>query len=269
MAKRKHVEIKTIQETRPYVLWRRVSTEGQGESGLGLDAQRTIAETFMAKPPVEVFTDVFSGTKLRQCKGLWDAISLCKKENYVLVIAKSDRCRNVSEALEILDAIGERNLIFCDLPSCDRFILTVMWAMWERQAIMGRINTKIALAERKKQIHEQGGFFSKTGRWCNHLGNAKGVDMTPARNASNAVKMKDAREWKEQSALYIWVENQIYKGRSRKDILEEAQELYEKNPENYGTREGCPLSKGILSRWVKEISIGIQFERSEKHGEKK
>lgn len=257
MGRKRQVEIKTIQEARPYVLWRRVSTEGQGESGLGLDAQRTIAETFMGKEPIEVFTDVFSGTKLRQCKGLWNAIALCKEKNYVLVIAKSDRCRNVSEALDILDAIGERNLIFCDLPTCDRFILTVMWAMWERQAIMGRINTKIALAERKKQIDEQGGFYSKSGRWCRHLGNAKGVDMRSANRASCKAKIDAADEWKKESALYVWVENQIYKRRPRKEILAEAMELYEKNPEKYSTRGGCPLSKGILSKWVKEMSLKI------------
>ena len=116
MAKKK-VEIRTIEESRPYVLWRRVSTEEQGESGLGLEGQTTIAKMFMGKSPIAIYTDVFSGTKLKQCKGLWEAIALCREQNYVLVIAKTDRCRNVQEALEILDAIGERNLIFCDLPS--------------------------------------------------------------------------------------------------------------------------------------------------------
>lgn len=250
---KKRSEIKIIQETRPYVLWRRVSTQEQGESGLGLDAQLTIAKTFMGKDPIEVFTDVFSGTKLKQCKGLWDAIALCKKENYVLTIAKSDRCRNVNEALDILDAIGERNLIFCDLPTCDRFILTVMWAMWERQAVMGALNTKLALAERKKQIAEQGGFFSRSGRWTTHLGREKGADISGASIAGGKANADQAAEWRKESALYIWVENQIYKGRSRKDILAEAAELYEKNPEKYGTRAGRPLSKGILSFWVKEI----------------
>ena len=253
MAKKK-VEIKTIQESRPYVLWRRVSTREQGESGLGLDAQLTIAKTFMGKEPTKVYTDVFSGTKLRQCKGLWSAIDLCKRENYVLVVAKSDRCRNVQEALEIVDAIGERNLIFCDIPSTDRFILTVMWAMWERQAIMGRINTKIALAERKRQIRENGGFFSKQGNWTTHLGRDKGCDTRAGTIASGIVITNQAADWRRESALYVWVENQIYKGRSRKDILAEADELYDKNPEKYCTREGCRLSKGVLSRWAREIN---------------
>lgn len=253
MAKKK-VEIKTIQESRPYVLWRRCSTQEQGESGLGLDAQLTIAKTFMGKDPIEVFTDVHTGTKLRQCEGLWNAIALCKEQNYVLVIAKTDRCRNAQEALEILDAIGERNLIFCDLPSCDRFILTVMFAMHERTAMIGKINTKLALAERKKQIAEQGGFFSKSGRWTTHLGRAKGANIRRASIAGCQAQADQAAEWRKESALYIWVENQIYKGRPRKEILAEAAELYEKNPEKYGTRAGRPLSKGILSFWVKEIT---------------
>lgn len=253
MSKKKKLEISTIQEARPYVLWRRVSTKEQGASALGLDAQRTIAEMFMGKPPVEVFTDVFSGTKLRQCKGIWQAIDLCKENNYVLVIAKSDRCRNVQEALDILDRIGERNLIFCDLPTSDRFILTVMWAMWERQAIMGRINTKIALAERKKQIERDGGFVSKAGNFCTHLGNVKGVDMSAAVTASARKITERALDWRASSPLYIWVENQLLHRKSRQEILLQAQELYEKEPEKYGTREGKPLCKGTLSRWAQEI----------------
>lgn len=257
MARKKKVEIKLIQDGRDYILWRRVSTVGQGESGLGLEAQLTIAKTFMGKDPVQIFTDVYSGTKLRQCENLWHAIAMCKDQNYLLVIAKSDRMRNAQEALEVLDAVGDGRLVFCDLPSCDRFILTVMFAMHERTAIIGRLNTKIALAERKKQIDEQGGFYSKSGRWCRHLGNAKGVDMRSANRASCKAKIDAADEWKKESALYVWVENQIYKRRPRKEILAEAMELYEKNPEKYSTRGGCPLSKGILSKWVKEMSLKI------------
>jgi DNA invertase Pin-like site-specific DNA recombinase len=250
---KKKLQVQTIQEARPYVLWRRVSTGEQGESGLGLSGQLTIAKLFMGKDPIEIFTDVFSGTKLRQCKGLWDAINLCKAHNYVLVIAKSDRCRNVSEALDILDAIGERNLIFCDLPTCDRFILTVMWAMWERQAIMGRINTKIALDERKKQIKKNGGFISKKGNFCDHFGHKKG-EMTPgAVQNMNEGRINRTLEWKETSNLYTWVTIQLLKGRPRKAILDDAQELYEKNPSMYSTRAGVPLSKGTLSRWAREI----------------
>lgn len=252
MSKRQPIEISPIKESRPYVLWRRVSTEHQGESGLGLEAQESIAKMFMGKDPIAVFTDVFSGTKLRQCKGLQSAIALCKEKDYALVIAKSDRCRNVQEALEILDAVGERSLIFCDLPSSDRFILTVMWAMWERQAIMGRINTKIALAERKKQIEKDGGFISKAGNFCTHLGSVKGADMSAPARASAEKKKREKEDWR-RTGLFAWVELQLRKGRPRREIVAEAQEMFEKDPERWGTRQGRPLSEAILSLWAKDI----------------
>lgn len=250
---RRKTEIKVIQESRQYILWRRVSTKEQGRSELGLDAQLTIAKMFMGKDPFAVYTDVFSGTKLKQCKGLWTAIDLCKKENFVLVIAKSDRCRNVSEALDILDAIGERNLIFCDLPSTDRFILTVMWAMWERQAIMGRINTKIALAERKKQIQQQGGFVSKAGVWRTRLGNKPGVDTAPATQASVARRAQLVHAWRASSPLYTWFTIQVLKGVDLDTILQESGELFEKNPEEYCTRKGQKLGRATAARWRSEI----------------
>ena len=256
MAKKK-IEIKTIQETRPYVLWRRCSTQEQGESGLGLSAQLTIAQTFMGKDPVEIFTDVYSGTKLKQCVGLWKAIDYCKQNGSVLVVSKSDRFRSVQDALEVLDSIGERNLIFCDLPVCDRFVLTVMWAMWERQAIMGRINTKIALAERKKQIEENGGFFSKTGNYCSHLGRKKGDKNPNAIRAMANKKADDAAEWRRRSPLYLMVTNMIFRGDSREKILKIAGELYEEDPVAYGTRNGKKLCEGTLSRWAGEVTLKV------------
>jgi len=256
MSKKKNKpEIPVINETRDFVLWRRVSTQEQGESGLGLDAQLTIAKMFLKKDPIKVFTDVYSGTKLKQCVGLWQAIDYCKQNNAVLVVAKVDRFRSVYEALDVLDCIGERNIIFCDCPSSDRFVLTVLFAMNERTAIIGRINTKIALAERKRQIKEQGGFMSKAGNYCTHLGSKKGVDLSVARRASAEKIMGDAADWRRKSALYVWVENQVLRGRTRKEILEEAEALYNDNPEQFCTREGKMLTKGTLSRWVAEITI--------------
>lgn len=250
---KKKVEIKPIQESRPYVLWRRCSTEEQGESGLGLEAQLTIAKVFIGKDPIKVFTDVHTGTKLKECKGLWDAIDVCLKNNYVLVIAKSDRLRNVGEAMEVIDAIGERNLIICDIPTTDRFVMTIMFAMWERQAIMIRLNTRIALAERKKQIERDGGFISKSGNWCTHLGNKKGVDQSAAAQAQALKKQEEAKAWREESPLYTWVSLQVMKGRAFYDILADAQALYEKNPEKYCTRTGKALYAPLLSLWRKEI----------------
>lgn len=249
---KKKVVIKKVEDRRPYVIYRRVSTDGQGDSGLGLDAQEAIIRANMQREPVQMFTEVYSGTKLKQCKELWEAINLCKQNGYLLVVASYDRFRNVSEALEVVDSIGERNILFCDLPSSDRFVLTIMFAVAEKQAKMIQLKTKLALDERKKQIERDGGFFSKSGNWCTHLGGKKGDDLSKARAAAAAVANKKSADWRDSSPLYSWAQIQYYKKRSRKEILEEAEKLFQKSPEIYCTRQGKMLTKGILSVWVRE-----------------
>lgn len=207
----------------------------------------------MGRDPVNVFTDIYSGTKLKQCKGLWAAIDLCKRENYVLVISKFDRFRNVQEALEVVDAIGDRNLLICDSPSADRFVLTILFAVAEKQAAIGKINTRIALAERKRQIEEDGGFVSKSGRYCTKLGREKGCELPEAHRAAGESHHRRAESWKDTSTLYLWTREQLRRGRSQKSILEEAQRLYEENPEQFCTRTGKPLYWPLLSLWAKEI----------------
>ena len=252
MAKKK-VEITPFHDTRPYILWRRVSTTKQGRSGLGLEAQEAIAKMFMGRDPVAIFTDVFSGTKLKQCKSLWEAIDICKQNNYILCIPKFDRFRNVQEALEILDAVGERNLVICDVPASDRFVLTVLFAVAERQAIMGRVNTRLALAERKKEIEKNGGFFSKSGHWRKHLGNDKGVDVSKAVAVQARIKADEARAWRESNDGYRWVKMQVQKGRLQRDILAEFNEFHDMGLAGFSTRNGCKMNVCTLSKWIQEI----------------
>ncbi len=235
---------------KPYVLWRRVSTKQQGSSGLGLDAQQSIAEYFMHGEPVKVFTDVYSGTKLAECPNLNRAMKYCKEHGYLLVIAKTDRFRNVKEALAILDEMGEGNLSFCDLPITDRTVLTMMFAIWERQAIMGRINTKRALDERKKQ----GKWISKSGRECTHLGRDKGCDLSAAQEAASLARTDAAMKWKEESVGYQWAMEKVMEGWKRQDIVTEFNKHNARQPEVYCTRKGKPLTLAVLCKWINEAN---------------
>lgn len=63
------IDIKPIGDSRPYVLWRRVSTQEQEVSGLGLEAQLTIAKMFMAKV-VNYFRSLYLWVNLQ--------LNLCK-----------------------------------------------------------------------------------------------------------------------------------------------------------------------------------------------
>lgn len=247
------IEISPYKETRPYVLWRRVSTKRQGESGLGLEAQLEIAKRFMQREPVEVFTDVFSGTKLLECKELAKAIACCKDNNYVLVIAKTDRWRNLEEALWLLNEIGEGNLIFCDLPECNKYILVQLVQIWARQAEMNAYNTKMALAVRAKQAEEQGGWVSRSGHFRTKLGNPKGVDTSKASFAAARKSELEALEWRRGSDGYKWIRRQVLKGKSNKEILEEFNENYDLGMKGFSTRTGCRMNPCTLSKWIAEI----------------
>lgn len=251
---------KYIIDNRPYVLWRRVSTKEQGKSGLGLEAQQEIAEYFTEKAPVKVFTDVYTGTKLNDCVQLWSAIDYCKENGYLLIIAKTDRFRNVIEALTVLDKVGEGNLVFCDMPTTDRFALTVAFAMWERQAIMGRINTRLALRQRKKALEADGHFISKSGNVCTHLGAEKGADMTAAQTAASELRMQQKKDWKESSPAYQRVKKLVLKGKSTREILEDFLEHAEVEPEVYCTRTGSEMTLKTLCVWKREILEDLRVE---------
>lgn len=120
----------------------------------------------------------------------------------------------------------------------------------EKEMIVQR--TQSALDARKKLIAEDGGFISKTGRFCTHLGSKKGADMSEAHMAAAASKRAKKDEWR-KTGLFPWVELQVLRGRPRKDIVAEAREMYDKDPERWCTRQGKPLSEAILSLWIKDI----------------
>lgn len=243
--------------SRQFISWRRVSTDSQGKSRLGLSAQKTIIDHFIQIEEGELIADyceVYTGTELSGCAQLRKAIEHCKASGATLIIAKTDRFRNTVEALQIFDEV-KGNIYFCDLPSNEKFMLTLFFALAEREALLVSIRTKAALGAIQNNIAQNGGHMSKSGRWIKKLGREKGCDMSAAVSVSAMNSMKRAREWRNSSALYMWVENQLLRRTPRKEILEQAQALYEKNPSIYGTREGRPLSKGLLSIWAKEIQL--------------
>src|SRR5438552_9631145 len=80
-----------------FVAYYRVSTQKQGQSGLGLDAQRNSVLTYLNGGGWELvgeFTEVETGkgaNALERRPQLREALALCKKEGATLVLAKLDR----------------------------------------------------------------------------------------------------------------------------------------------------------------------------------
>ena len=90
------VKAKPQDITKPrkaFVAYYRVSTDKQGASGLGLEAQRSAVLDFInggAANLIAEFTETESG-KRNDRPELAEAIKLCRKEKAKLVIAKLDR----------------------------------------------------------------------------------------------------------------------------------------------------------------------------------
>jgi DNA invertase Pin-like site-specific DNA recombinase len=148
------------------VCYYRVSTKGQGESGLGLDAQKSYIEHFVKSNQkfevVNEFTEVATA-KYMDCETrplLCQALELCKKNGYYLAVAKLDRLsRNTQHVLTIFEILQER-LISCDIPNVDKFTLTIFAAIAERERELISIRTKQALTARKNKKGEwrKGGY---------------------------------------------------------------------------------------------------------------
>lgn len=237
-----------------YVIYLRVSTKKQGASGLGLDAQRRMCTELIEKEGGTVakeFKDIESG-KSRTRPGLWSAIDYCKAYDCTLVIAKLDRlARDVEFTFKVIGTGIQ--IRFVDMPVMNTMVLGVFAsvAQYERELITQR--TKGALDSIKDEIKKNGGHVSRSGRYIKKLGREKGADISAASAAAGLNHSRRAESWRDGSALYLWVTNQLLKGKPRRVILAEAIELYEKNPALYGTRNGKALCEGTLSRWAKEL----------------
>ena len=138
-----------------YVAYLRVSTQRQGASGLGLQAQQDIIRNYLkGEVPIAEFVEVESGRKTQRPK-LHEALELCKKEKATLIVAKMDRLsRNVTFTSQLLDAGIE--IIFCDFPRANRLVLTIIAAISEYEAGLIRQRTKAALQVKKEQGHKLG-----------------------------------------------------------------------------------------------------------------
>ena len=135
-----------------FISWRRVSTFRQSKSGLGLEAQKEIIRYFIERDKgdwVADYEECYTGTELSGCVELRKAMNHAKNIGATLIIAKTDRFRNTAEALKIYEEMGDGHLMFCDLPSSDKFSLTLFFALAEREALIVSIRTKQALAVKK------------------------------------------------------------------------------------------------------------------------
>ena len=138
-------------DMKKFIAYYRVSTDKQGTSGLGLEAQRNQVETFArnAGEIISEYVEVESGKKNDRPQ-LKSALKQCKKTGAVLVVAKLDRLsRTLSLIAQIMESGAE--FVAADNPHANKFTIHILAAVaeFERDQISAR--TKAALAAAKER----------------------------------------------------------------------------------------------------------------------
>jgi DNA invertase Pin-like site-specific DNA recombinase len=133
-----------------FIAYYRVSTARQGESGLGLEAQKHAVVSYLNGGKwqlLEEFTEVESGKNSKRPQ-LAAAMAAAKKAKATLIIAKLDR---FSRKLHFISSMMESgiNFLAVDRPDADRFTLHLEGALAEREALKISERTKAALAAAK------------------------------------------------------------------------------------------------------------------------
>lgn len=137
-----------------FVSYLRVSTQKQGASGLGLEAQRAAVDGYLnggqwelIEELIEIETGKGSDALAKRPK-LRSALEICKRTKATLVIAKLDRlARNVHFVSGLIESGVD--FVAADMPTANKVMIQMhsVMAEWERDQISAR--TKAALVAAK------------------------------------------------------------------------------------------------------------------------
>lgn len=219
-----------------YVAYLRVSTQKQGYSGLGLEAQREIIEKYLkAVIPIAEFVEVESGRHNDRPK-LKEALDLCRKTGAVLIVAKMDRLsRNVAFTSRLLESDVE--IVFCDFPQANKMMIHIVSAIAQYEAELTATRTKQALQAKKS-------------RGCK-LGNPEHLmdKHEEAIEASNKTNRKKAHENPNNKRAVALLRSLVKQGLSLQQMADTL------NDEGFQTSKGYRFQPTTVQRLIKRYNL--------------
>ena len=134
------------------IAYYRVSTDQQGKSGLGLEAQQEAVRLFAERGGYQVvthYTEIESGKKNKRLQ-LLAALDQCRKKKATLIIAKLDRLgRNVAFIANLMESRVQFKAV--DNPHADELMIHLLaaFAQHERKQISTRTKDALQAAIRR------------------------------------------------------------------------------------------------------------------------
>jgi DNA invertase Pin-like site-specific DNA recombinase len=179
-----------------FISYLRVSTDKQGRSGLGLEAQRAAVESYLNGGRWTLaaeYVEAESGKRSDRPK-LAKALAHAKAIGATVVFAKLDRLTRNVDLLRSLVA-SDADLVFCDLPhvppgAMGRFLLTQMACVAELEAGLISERTKAALAAAKARGVKLGNPNGARALKGKQVGNKQAVAAVKANAAQRAANLR-------------------------------------------------------------------------------
>lgn len=219
-----------------YVAYLRVSTQKQGYSGLGLEAQREIIHNHLHDTTlIAEFVEVESGRKSDRPK-LKEALALCRKDGATLIVAKLDRlARSVSFLSNLLESDVE--IVFCDFPQANKMVLHIISAISQYEAELIAARTKASLQAKKARGFKLGNPEHLLNKHKQAIQNSIKTCRAKADNNPNnkrAVAMlrilvKEKRSYSEMASIL--------------------------NQEGFVTSRGCSFTKSTVYKLIKRYKL--------------
>ena len=182
-----------------FVSYLRVSTKRQGDSGLGLEAQRKAVTDFLSGGSWALIgerVEVESGKSDTNRPELERALKLCRLHGATLVIAKLDRLSRDAHFLLGLQKAGVK-FVAADMPEANEMVVGIMAVVAQAERKMISARTKAALAQKRAyyaKLTDEERTTLRTAGKATQLGGDRGAVLTDTIRAKGvAVRQERSR----------------------------------------------------------------------------